>query len=184
MNKFKLYLIRIFQLCVYFLLGGVSYAKLLGAKVGNNCRIYSYSLGSEPFLIEIGDYVTITSGVRILTHDGATWLMRDKKGRRFLYKKVIIKNNVFVGVNSIIMPGVIIEDNVIVAAGSVVTKSIPQGSVVAGNPAKIISKYKDIEAKALSEYVSEKDIDYKLPYKARVLAILTHSSKEFMKNND
>ncbi len=132
----------------------------MGVKVGNNCRIYTHRLGSELFLIEIGNQVTITSGVRILTHEGATWLMRDTNGRRFLYKK-IIGNNVCIGVNSTIVPGVIIEDRVIVDAGSI-TNSIPGGNIVAGNLARIIGKYDDLENKALSEYVSENDINWKL----------------------
>ena len=120
---------RIFRLLVdaYHLItkSGVGYARYKGVKVGEFCRIYIRSFGSDSFLIEIGNKVTITSGVKIITHDGSTWLMNDEKGRRYLFKKVVIGNNVFVGVNAIIMPGVKIEDNVIVAAGSVVTKSIP-----------------------------------------------------------
>lgn len=184
MNKLKSIVLRIFQLSIFFFRGGVVYAKFLGVKVGHGCRIYTFRLGSEPFLIEIGNHVTITSGVRILTHDGSTWLMRDEKGRRFLYKKVIIKNNVFIGVNSIIMPGVIIEDNVIVGAGSVVTKSIPTGYVVAGNPAKIIGKFDDLKNKVLAEYVSEKDINWNLPYKKRIHAIVSQSKNHFMTNNE
>ena len=54
------------------------------------------------------------------------------------FGKISIGNHVYIGANSLIMPGVTIEDNVLVAAGSVVTKSVPSGYVVAGNPAKII----------------------------------------------
>ena len=80
------------------------YAKYRGVKMGKGCRIYITKWGAEPFLIKIGDRVTITKGVIILTHDGSSWLIRDHKGRRYLYRKVIIGNNVFIGVNSIIMP--------------------------------------------------------------------------------
>ena len=123
-------------------LKGPDYARYKGVIVGKACRIYTKRFGSEPWMITIGDNVTVTSGCVLLTHDGSTWLIRDKHGRRYLYKRIVIKNNVFIGVDSIIMPGVIIEDNVIVAAGSVVTKSIPSGVIVAGNPAKIIGDYK------------------------------------------
>ena len=54
------------------------------------------------------------------------------------FGKVKIGNHVYIGAFSQIMPGVTIDDNVLVAAGSVVTKSIPSGYVVGGNPAKII----------------------------------------------
>lgn len=148
---------RLYQLSVFKIKGGVAYAKLIGVEVGENCRIYTNSFGTEPNLIKIGNRVTITSGVIFLTHDGSTWLFRDKKGRRYLYNIIEIDNDVFIGVNSIIMPGVKISDKVVVGAGSVVTKSIPSGVIVAGNPAKIIGKYSDFENKALTSYLSDLD---------------------------
>ena len=54
------------------------------------------------------------------------------------FGKVEIGDYVYIGSDSIIMPGVTIGDHVLVAAGSVVTKSIPSGVVVGGNPAKYI----------------------------------------------
>ena len=67
------------------------------------------------------------------------------------FGKVEIKNNVYVGNNALIMPGVVIGNNVIVAAGSVVTKSIPDNSIVGGNPAKIIGVFEDFERKMKSK---------------------------------
>lgn len=61
-----------------------------------------------------------------------------------LMQKVEIGENCWIGAKSIICPGVKIEDGAIVAMGSVVTKSVPKGAIVGGNPAKII-KYRDIE---------------------------------------
>lgn len=158
------------------------YARKIGVKIGVNCRIYTTQFGSEPFLIKIGNKVTITSGVKFITHDGSTWLMRDEKGRRYLYQRIDIGNNVFIGVNSIIMPGVKIEDNVIVAAGSVITKSIPSGVIVAGVPAKIIGSYSEIEKRMLDLYVSDKDLNNKLNYEERVNSVLTSKFKPFLKN--
>lgn len=163
------------------LFSNASYAKKIGVEIGENCRIYTRSFGSEPWLIEIGNNVTITNGVKILTHDGSTWLMRDHKGRRFLYRKTVIRNNIFIGINSILMPGVIIEDNVIVAAGSVVTKSVPSGVIVGGNPAKIIGDYKTYKENALSNYISESEIDITKNYKERILEVVDKSSKPFIK---
>ena len=164
-----------------FFLDGISFARRLGVKVGTDCRIYTAQFGSEPWLIEIGNKVTVTSGVTILTHDGSTWLFNDDKGRRFLYKKTIIKNNVFIGTNSIIMPGVVIEDNVIVAAGSVVTKSVPSGVIIGGNPAKIIGDYDTYKAKVFSGYVSESEMDFTKTYKERILEIVDQSIKPYLK---
>lgn len=160
---------------------GIFNARRKGVKVGTNCRIYTTTFGSEPWLIEIGNKVTVTAGVRILTHDGSTWLFNDKKGRRFLYRKTIIKNNVFIGTNSIIMPGVIIEDNVIVAAGSVVTKSVPSGVIIGGNPAKIIGDFDTYKAKNFSNYVSESEMDFTKSYKKRILEIVDQSVKPYLK---
>ena len=152
-----------------------------GAKIGADCRVYTRGFSSEAWLIEIGNKVTVTSGVKILTHDGSTWLFNDDKGRRFLYKKTIIKNNVFIGTNSIIMPGVVIEDNVIVAAGSIVTKSVPSGVIIGGNPAKIIGDYDTYKAKVFSGYVSESEMDFTKTYKERILEIVDQSVKPYLK---
>ncbi len=61
--------------------------------------------------------------------------------------EIELMDNVFVGAKSTIMYGVKIGPNAIVAANSVVTKDVPPGSVVGGNPAKIIGRYKDIANK-------------------------------------
>jgi acetyltransferase-like isoleucine patch superfamily enzyme len=151
--------------------------------IGEDCRVYPWAFGSEPFLIKIGNRVTVTSGVRILTHDGATWLIRDEKGRRQFYARTEIGDNVFVGIDSIIMPGVKIEDNVIIAAGSVVTKSVPAGSVVGGNPARIIGLFSDYREKALSRFVSNIDMDQELPFRKRVEEVVSETKKPLLLNN-
>lgn len=61
-----------------------------------------------------------------------------------LLEPVEIGENCWIGAKSIICPGVKIEEGAIVAMGSVVTKSVPKGAIVGGNPAKII-KFRDIE---------------------------------------
>lgn len=163
--------------------GGVSYARSRGVKVGDDCRIYTTKFGSEPFLIEIGNRVTITSGVILLTHDGSTWLIRDEKGRRYLYRRVRIGDDVFIGVNTIIMPGVVIGDRVVIGAGSVVTKSIPSGTLVAGNPARIIGNFDDYEKDVLNNYISDQEMDKNCSYHERILRVLDHSKKKLLNNN-
>jgi acetyltransferase-like isoleucine patch superfamily enzyme len=150
-------------------LSGVDYAKHRGVKVGRDCRIYIKSWGSEPFLVEIGDRVTITSGVRLLTHDGSTWLIRDKvSGRHFHYAPVRIGSDVFIGTNAIVMPGVTIGSKVIVGAGSVVTKDVPSGVVVAGNPARIIKPYAEYETKVRRDYPTQENLRSSGSYVDRV----------------
>jgi maltose O-acetyltransferase len=85
------------------------------------------------WLITIGDNVTLTAGVTILAHDASTkhHLKYTRIGR------VTIGDRVFVGIGSIILPGVQIGNDVIIGAGSVVTRNVPDGVVVMGNPSKI-----------------------------------------------
>jgi len=100
----------------------------------------------------------VTAGVVFLTHDGSLWLIRDENGRRHRYAPIEIGDDVFVGINSILLPGVRIGNRVIIAAGSVVTKSIPDGVVVAGNPARIIKQYDEFKRLALIHYPSDRDL--------------------------
>jgi acetyltransferase-like isoleucine patch superfamily enzyme len=173
--------IRLFRELLYRVTkSGVEYARYKGVKVGDNCRVYTTSFGSEPWMISIGNKVTVTSGVVLLTHDGSTWLMNDEKGRRYLYRRVEIGNNVFIGVNSIIMPGVKIDDNVIVAAGSVVTKSVPSGVIIGGNPAKIIGNYDQYRKEVIKNYVSDEDMDRSLNYQDRIEKVIDNSFKKYL----
>ena len=120
------------------------------------CRILSepYGVfGSEPYLITIGERVEITYGVRFITHDGAAWCLRnydDRFQELDLMGPIKIGNNVFIGNNAIILPGVTVGDNVIIGAGSVVTKDIPSGSVAAGVPAKVIKTLDEYGEKVLT----------------------------------
>jgi acetyltransferase-like isoleucine patch superfamily enzyme len=122
-------------------LSRTDYARWKGVKIGKDCRIITRTFGTEPFLIEIGDRVTVAANVAFLTHDGATWLLRDERGRKQHYAPIRIGSDCFVGYGAIILPGVEIGDRVIVGAGSVVTKSVPANSVVAGNPARHICTF-------------------------------------------
>lgn len=168
------------QTYVLFIKGKKAYAKFLGVNMGNNCRIITTLWGTEPFLIRIGNNVTITDGVRFLTHDGSTCLATDEKGRRYLYGRIEIGDNVFIGVNTIIMPGVKVGDNVIIAAGSIITKSIPSGTVVGGVPAKILGEFDNLNQKMLRDYITDKDLDKSLSYKERVSAVVNNDFKPFL----
>lgn len=122
------------------------YTKILrkkGLKIGNNCEIYkNVDFGSEPYLVEIGNHVRITSNCKFITHDGGVWVLREiyKNPKIDLFGKIVIGNNVHIGINSIIMPNVKIGNNVIIGCGAVVTKNIPDGEIWGGVPAKFIKK--------------------------------------------
>jgi Hexapeptide repeat of succinyl-transferase len=141
---------------LYALKGSTYAARALGVTIGEGCRIYT-SFGNEPWLISIGDRVTVTSGVKFITHDGATGLVRDEKGRRYRYAPIEIGSDVFIGTNSIILPGVRIGNRVIVAAGSVVNRSIPDNCVVAGVPARFIKTFDEYELRVLAQFHSNAD---------------------------
>lgn len=121
--------------------GGAEAARMMGMSVGEDCRILSYQVSAEPWLVTIGDGVTVSSDVLFITHDGAGWLFRNQTTgeRPYRYARITIGNDCFVGARAVLMPGVRVGDGSIVAAGSVVHRSVPSGVIVGGNPARIIS---------------------------------------------
>lgn len=134
--------------------------KKLGVKIGEGTMIYHPHTviidTTRPELIEIGNYVKITKGCTILTH-GFDWSVLNVKYGNIMGSagKVKIGDNVFIGMNSIILKGVTIGNNVIIGAGSVVSKDIPSNSVAVGNPVKILMDIHDYYEKRLKVQVEE-----------------------------
>lgn len=115
------------------------YLRSCGATIGENCHIYAKFIDiPHCFLLTVEDNATISSAT-ILMHDGSTFkhLGYSRVGR------VTIGERSFVGAAAIILPGVTIGKNCIIGAGAVVTKDIPDGVIVAGNPARIIGQTED-----------------------------------------
>jgi acetyltransferase-like isoleucine patch superfamily enzyme len=137
--------------------GPTAASRAFGCQVGEDCRILSKIVTSEPWLVSVGDRVTVSSDVRLITHDGSGWLYRDERGRRYRYAPVSIGSDVFIGAGAIILPGVSIGDRCVVGAGAVVTKSVPEGTVVAGNPARALGTYDDFLAR-VSRWPAEADM--------------------------
>lgn len=138
-----------------------NYIKLLkqsGVQIGEKCEIYpSASFGSEPYLIHIGDHVRVNNGVCFVTHDGGSWVLRkylndDKSDQIDLFGHIYVGNNVHIGTNAIIMPGVSIGDNCIIGCGAIVTKDIPENSIAVGVPARVIE--------TLDEYIEKHRKDF------------------------
>ena len=138
----------------------IKYLRKKGMRIGTRTIIYSprNTLIDEtrPWLIEIGDDVKITHGVIILTH-GFDWSVLKGVYGEVLGSsgKVTIGNNVFIGMNSIILKGVTIGNNVIIGAGSIVNKDIPDNCVVVGNPAKVVMSLDDYRQKRIQAQEAE-----------------------------
>lgn len=149
----------------------VKFARKKGVKIGEGTKIYSSDIGmfsTEPWLIKIGTNVHITHGVRFITHDGGTLVIKPEEYEStsfVLCGDIVVGNNVYIGENSIILPGTSIGDNVIIGAGSIVTKDIPSNCIAAGVPCKkinsresYIKKIRDVLDGKNTKYY--KDLDY------------------------
>lgn len=119
--------------------------KMKGMNLGKNVDIIDdfFFDPSHCFLISIGDNCTICPNVRLIAHDAS---IKKHLGHTKI-SKIDIKENCFIGDSVIVLPGVTLGPNAIVGAGSVVTKTMPANTVVAGNPAHVIS--------SLDEYLNK-----------------------------
>ncbi len=131
------------------------YARFLGVKIGDNCDIDTKFFGSEPYLITIGNHVQVTNDVKFFTHGGG-WIFRERYPNFDTFGKITIKDNVYIGNNAMLLPGVTIGNNVIIGAGSVVTKSVGDNTIVAGNPAKVVGRVDELEQRMLLYNVNTK----------------------------
>ncbi len=134
---------------------GAIFSSYYGVKIGENCRFTGkdISFGSEPYLVEIGNNVTITHGVRFQTHDGGVGVFRKEYPGINVFGKIKIGNNVFIGEEAMIMYGVTIGDNVVIGAKSLVTRDIPSNSVAVGIPARVIKTLDEYRESVLKKAV-------------------------------
>lgn len=171
-----MYIMKILSKCYGYFLCKIDhsltkYYRFLGVNIGKNCSFVgrNISVSSEPYLITIGDNVRISFDVCFVTHDGGTHVLRNKYPNSAIYGKIKVGNNVFIGVRSIIMPGVVIEDNCIIGAGSIVTKKCESNGVYAGVPAKRICSIEEYESKNKDFLIPICNYNYK--NKKRILLI-------------
>lgn len=125
---------------VQLILSPIKYAKKIGVNFpAGGLHIYGrVQWGTEPWIITLGENVYITDGVKFITHDGGTLLFRAKVPDLEITKPIVVGDNVYIGNEVIILPGVSIGSNVIIGAGAIVSKDIPDNSVAVGVPARII----------------------------------------------
>ena len=111
-----------------------------GCQIGKDVRLMGSIDSMNPHLISIGNYSVIGSNSALLTHCPV-------KGAQ----PCRIGSYVYLGWGVIVLPGVTIGDFSIIGAGSVVTKDVPEGSIAAGNPAKVIRPATEAEKLHLRE---------------------------------
>lgn len=138
----------------------ISYLRSRGAYIGERTNFFSplqISIDdTQPWLIEIGNDVQITAGVRILTHDYSWSVLKKLYGPIIgMAGKVKIGNNVFIGSDTTILGGTEIGENVIIGAGSVIKGKIPDNCVAAGVPCKPIMSIEEFYEKRINNYEKE-----------------------------
>lgn len=138
----------------------IKYLRKKGCTIGKETKIYSPRNviidETRPWLIEIGENVQITDGVKILTH-GYDWSVLKVKYGEVLGSsgKVKIGNNVFIGINTTILKGTCIGDDIIIGANSLVNKDLYESGVYAGNPIKYIMSLEEYYKKRKEKQFDE-----------------------------
>lgn len=135
---------------------------------GKNVLFQPHTLPRNPKLLKIHDNVKIAANVTFYEHDVINSMFalidKSKRGRWPLHQTGIeIFENSFIGGCSVIIGDIKIGPNAIVAGGSVVVKDVEPGTVVAGNPAKVIGTFNNLFAKRLQSDYSETDKRYTRP---------------------
>lgn len=136
------------------------YLRRKGVRIGHNLKLFNHRSiridTSSPCLLEIGDNVSITADVSILTHDYVSSVFVHKFNDYVPSRsKVTIGNNVYIGQKVIILRGVTIGDNCIIGAGAIVSKDIPANSVAVGVPAKVVCSIEDYYQRCKKKSVEE-----------------------------
>lgn len=151
----------------------INFLRSIGCRIGKETKVYAPRNvlidETRPWLIDIGDNVQITDGVRILTH-GYDWSVLKVKYGNVLGSsgKVKIGNNVFIGVNTTVLKGVTIGNNVIIGANSLVNKDCIKEGVYGGDPVRYImplEEYFNKRKKRQLDEATECAIEYYNVYK-------------------
>lgn len=135
------------------------YFRQQGAQVGERCYIVPRSLGTEPYLVKIGNHVAIAHGVLFNTHDGGPWVFRDEVPDMQVFGPIVIEDNCVIGVNAILFANVRIGPNSIVAAGSIVINDVPPNTIVMGVPARPFGSVEKYKEKCLERWNTQRPPD-------------------------
>lgn len=117
--------------------------RLRGVKLGTDVFIDPTAIIETAFPenITIGNDVRITAGCIIMTHIKAPHYLRETGLVPVVLKPVVLEDHCFIGVNSVIMPGVTVGKASVVTSGSVVVNNVPPYTMVQGNPARVIKQF-------------------------------------------
>lgn len=117
--------------------------RMRGVKIGAECFIDPNAIleTAYPENISIGDDVRVTAGAIIMTHIKPPHYLRDHGLVPTVLKPVHLSDHSFIGVNAVILPGVTVGKAAVVASGAVVSSDVPEFTMVAGNPAKVIKRF-------------------------------------------
>lgn len=142
-----------FLLACLFMRGGSKYLieHEIFAECGKNVMYQPWKLPNEPKCIRIHNNVKVAQDVTFYTHDVINQVLSDLDHVPYQTHGTCIEihDNVFIGGHSIIVGNVSIGPNAIIAAGSVVTKDVPQGVIVAGNPAVIVGSFDELHTRRM-----------------------------------
>lgn len=136
------------------------YFRSQGARIGENNRLEIRSVGPEPYLVSIGNHCTVANNVSFVTHDGGVWVFTEEIPDLQKFGPITILDNCFIGMNTILMANVTIGPNAIVGAGAIVTKDVPENSIVAGIPARQISTLDVYREKVVNLWSEQKPEGY------------------------
>ncbi len=138
------------------------YFRKQGAQIGDHCQIVPTHLGMEPYLVKIGNHVTIAQGVKFMTHDGATWIFRHEMPDIQVFGPIVIEDNCVIGQDAIIFPNVRIGKNSVVGASSVVISDVPPDTIVMGVPARPLGSTAKYREKCIERWQAQRPPDCKI----------------------
>ncbi len=158
--------------------GRSKYLKNKVHHMGDNVLLYTTRIGTEPYLLDIHDNVSVAADVSFITHDISVmnvsrYLGLNDDEQLDKVGPIVLYDNCYIGANALLMPSTSVGRNSIVAAGSIVTKPIPDNEVWGGIPAKFIMTIDEYAARLQSvnaTYPWITDGKFNVPQYSRELA--------------